>query len=306
MSNVPKNKTNAAVLSREGAPDYIVLSTGTDPTPKADEAGAILEHSDTGDRFRWSSTAWIRTGSAGSQATSLFMLEVGRGNVPGFANELVHARNPLVGLSIEDVWDPGGVLVYPTAGEQWEVLSASANDTSAGTGARTVLIIYLDDNYVKQTETVTLNGTTPVSTTATDIFRPRRVITATAGSLNQNDGDITIRVVSGGATRGLIPVGNNTTSAIHYTVPAGVTAFVMGSTLEINKGEDVVLNFKATLGATNIFLNIADTHLYQSHNRTNQAVFQPIEEKTDFKVDAVSSNAVASPFVFLEILEIDN
>ena len=71
MSNSPKNKTNAALLNREGAPDDIVLSTGTDPIPKADEAGAILEYSDTGDRFRWSSTTWVLSGGPRVESSSL-------------------------------------------------------------------------------------------------------------------------------------------------------------------------------------------------------------------------------------------
>ena len=307
MSNVPKNKKNAAVLYREGAADYIVLSTGTDPSPKADEAGAILEYSDTGDRFRWSSTAWIRTGTGGGAAMSNYLIEVGLGNVPGTFATTVSSRNPAVGsVSVEDVWDPGGVLIYPTAGEQWEIVSASVNDTSAGTGARSVTILYLDDQYVKQFEVVTLNGTTPVTTTATDMFRLRRVLTTTAGSLAENDGELTIRVAGGGNTRGAVLAGNNTTMAVHYTVPAGVTAFIVGTTLEINKGEDVVLSFRITFGPTGIFLNAAESFLYQSINRRNAGVFQPIVEKSDFRVQAISSNAVAAPAVFLEILEIDN
>ena len=58
-----------------------------------------------------------------------------------------------------------GTLIYPTAGEQWEIFSDSANDTSAGTGMRTVQVTYLDDNHVQQTENKTLNGTKPISKT---------------------------------------------------------------------------------------------------------------------------------------------
>jgi len=59
--NVPKNLTEKAVLVRGGRPDYLTLAADPFPTPTADEAGAILEHIDTGDRFRWSSTAWVQT-----------------------------------------------------------------------------------------------------------------------------------------------------------------------------------------------------------------------------------------------------
>lgn len=59
--NLPKNITNQAVLVRGGRPDYTTLSTAAFPTPTADEIGSILEHIDTGDRFRWSSTGWYKT-----------------------------------------------------------------------------------------------------------------------------------------------------------------------------------------------------------------------------------------------------
>jgi len=62
MSNVPKNKSNAAVLVRNGAPDYNVLSSDTQPCPKADEAGAIMVHTDTGNEFKWTGTVWVSTG----------------------------------------------------------------------------------------------------------------------------------------------------------------------------------------------------------------------------------------------------
>ncbi len=61
MSNVPKNKTNAAVLVRKGAPDYTALSSDPQPRPKADEAGAFLLHTDTGIEYVWSGTAWINS-----------------------------------------------------------------------------------------------------------------------------------------------------------------------------------------------------------------------------------------------------
>jgi len=73
--NMPKNLTNLAVLTRGGAPDYITTSVAAAPVPTAAEAGAIWEHSDTGDRFRWSSTAWIHVGIAGATLVDTFHQE---------------------------------------------------------------------------------------------------------------------------------------------------------------------------------------------------------------------------------------
>jgi hypothetical protein len=51
----------------------------------------------------------------------------------------------------------------PTAGQTLYLRSSSASDAAAGTGVRTVRIVYLDAAGVQQVRTDTLTGTTPVS-----------------------------------------------------------------------------------------------------------------------------------------------
>jgi hypothetical protein len=60
---------------------------------------------------------------------------------------------------------PVGDLSYAAAALQMTVSSSSASDTSAGTGARTVLITGLNANYAVISESVTMNGQTAVTTT---------------------------------------------------------------------------------------------------------------------------------------------
>ena len=72
----------------------------------------------------------------------------------------------------EDIWEGGGDYTgFPTAAaENFEILSSSADDTSAGTGARTVRIWYYNDDYenvlmrqeIILMVDVTLNGTAGV------------------------------------------------------------------------------------------------------------------------------------------------
>lgn len=54
-------------------------------------------------------------------------------------------------------------------GTRLQVVSNNANDTAAGTGIRKILISYLDANLDRYSEELTLNGTTPVLTTRTNI-----------------------------------------------------------------------------------------------------------------------------------------
>ena len=65
------------------------------------------------------------------------------------------------------------------------VSSASANDTAAGTGARTVLLSGLDANWNLQSETITLNGQTGVTSANSYIFvNTLQVITSGSGGTN--------------------------------------------------------------------------------------------------------------------------
>jgi len=307
MSNVPKNKANTLVLNRDGPADYTKLSSAAFPTPQADEVGSILEETDTGTRYRWSSTNWILTSTGGALMVGDFFLEVAKGNVPGHAGRSIVGRNPAVGLSVEDVWDPGGVLVYATAGEQLELSSTDANDTSAGTGARTVKLFYQDNDYVRQEEIITLNGVSVVTTTATDIFRVEAMEVITAGTGAENAGQLNLTVVSAGATRGAMLVGENITKDGHYTVPAGKTTFFINLFEEINKNEDVVLEYKATRGTNGIFRTALKSAIYQSN--VNIPIFFTqgiLVEKTDIKTTAISTNAAAAPSVFIQLIEVDN
>ena len=64
----------------------------------------------------------------------------------------------------EDIWGTRGIWVAPTAAMTVNIVSSSTADASAGTGAGTLSVTGLNGSYVEVTETVTLNGTTAVTT----------------------------------------------------------------------------------------------------------------------------------------------
>jgi hypothetical protein len=151
-----------------------------------------------------------------------------------------------VGTSLTDIWSTGGVLTYPTSAESLEILSSSANDTSAGSGARIVEVQGLDANWDLQTENVTMNGTSAVSLSNTFI-RVFRIRVVSRGTYNAgNAGTITLRVSGGGATRGTIQFnatfgGLGTSQMSHYTVPNGKQALLtrLRATVEAAKPVNV-------------------------------------------------------------------
>jgi len=111
----------------------------------------------------------------------------------------------------------GGAFTYLTSASTLTIVSSSVNDTSAGTGARSIVIYGIDANRKTQIEVVTLNGTTNVVTETTWLGINRAAIYL-AGSGLSNDGNITITATTGGSTQGYMPAGEGTTQqAIFFT-----------------------------------------------------------------------------------------
>ena len=131
----------------------------------------------------------------------------------------------------EDVCEAGGTYaglpVIPTqAGEALNVVSGSANDAAAGTGARTIRVEGLDASGNWAEENITMNGTTNVVTTSTWL-RVIRAYVVTAGSGATNAGAITIKHNTTTANVfAVIKAGRAQAANAVFTVPLGKTAYL--------------------------------------------------------------------------------
>jgi len=125
----------------------------------------------------------------------------------------------------ETIWTVGGTLTRMTAADTFNVVSTSANDTSAGTGAQSIIIYGIDENYLAITEVVTLNGTTPVVTTNQWIGVNRAAIYL-AGSGGENAGDINITVTTSGVAQAQIPTSAGSSQHAFFFVQAGHQALM--------------------------------------------------------------------------------
>lgn len=237
-----------------------------------------------------------------------FELQVSRGQIQGHRNVTVFGFNPDVDQTQVSVWPLQSLITFPAAALQMKVSSASANDTSAGTGARTVVVQGLDANYNEVTETVTLNGQTAVTMTAS-LLRVNYAYVATAGSGNSAAGNIYIGtgVVTAGVPATVydtIKVDYNTTTTGSYTIPAGYTGYVSQGLFSAGQpsGSTQVEGRLLTRGANNIRMTAALTTL---NNGVANYVFEyplAVPEKTTIEATAIGSannNAVSSMFVIL-------
>lgn len=204
----------------------------------------------------------------------------------------------------QDLWDgPTAQYVFPTVGQQMRVVSSSANDAAAGTGAQTVYIHYLDGNYKEQLEIVTLNGVTPVLTVATNILRINGMHVGRVGSGGVSAGNISLTNTGNTITYGFITAGYNTAHQAIFTIPAGYTGYA--SHFQASSGSTGThfcqINFRATCHAGVLLPGVFLSQDTISGQNTGYAVNYPtpivIPAMTDIKVsavaDAVNANVTA-------------
>ena len=243
-----------------------------------------------------------------------FDLQVARGQVAFHETQFKFGFNLDIDDSLETIWAEGGLYSYLSAASVLKISSSSTDDTSAGTGARTITISGLDANYDEISESVTLNGQTAVNTTQS-FLRVFRMIVDTAGSGGQNAGVIyagTGTVTSGVPANkyGTIAVGDNQTLMCFWTVPRGYTAYLYQ--IDISMNTEVANKF----GTVSIVarpeggvFNVKDKFAL-SQDIIHQEFKHPIKfaEKTDLEVRAIasSSNANLAVSAGLDIVYIQN
>jgi hypothetical protein len=210
------------------------------------------------------------------------------------------------GVATNDIWTGAGIYPWLAAATSLEVLSASANDTAAGSGARTITITGLDTDYNEISVLVTLNGVTPVAVSR-QFLRINLITVTSNGTSRRNEGQITVRDAGGGTVRALLPVGaiSDQTPAMskqsQYTVPAGHTLLIVDLDLQINssagggggtvKGADALLYFGApNNGPVRMPRALTCTDNGSSKNLDPKTPI-PVAEKFDFQMRASYTSA---------------
>lgn len=162
----------------------------------------------------------------GINVNQLFV-EISRGNVSGATPFSSYGRIVTGGaVTNRVIWPDGTYNIPPAAGVQISIVSTSANDSAAGTGARTMEIHYLDSDLNPMIEVVTMNGLTPVLTVATNIRFIQCAHIKTVGTLKATAGVITF--TTGGVIYSEIEAGGRRCASSARMVPAGKRLFVAG------------------------------------------------------------------------------
>ncbi len=149
----------------------------------------------------------------------------------------------------EDIWGGDGLYTghpTPCPAEPLELFSSSADDTLAGTGAQTVEVQFLDDDYVRVIEVIEMNGLTSVSSVS-DACRFGESSILTVGTEGTNVGIITFRGETTEATVfGIMPIALGQTQFGGFTVPANTTAVIRSVEVTIfrNQGRAGAASFR--------------------------------------------------------------
>lgn len=252
--------------------------------------------------------------------TEPFDVQVSRGLIAG--HKVVHKFG--ASESIGTSYAPfciGNVYQMPTSATALEAVSAEADDTAAGTGAQQLSIMGLDANWAEVTQTVEMNGLTPVALTTPLLRLYRAYVSRTGtyatGAAGSHAGALTIRVAGAGATWATISAtgyARGQTQIGAYTVPAGSSVHIRGGFIHIDSGKsvDVLLMQRPNAddvttpfsGAMRVVFNWPGLK-----SSTNLQPFSPTNrfmEKTDilFLVQVASGTAAGS--VDFEMIQIEN
>lgn len=146
-----------------------------------------------------------------------FDLQVGRGQIEAHSTVNIYGYQPTVGQTSIPIWENATAYTYPIAATKMN-LAGSNGDTAS------IQINGLDANYVAISETLVLNGTTPVETTKA--YLRINSMQVTVGSATNPAGVVTLKDLTNTTVYAQINAGVGRTQMAIYTVPAGYTFFL--------------------------------------------------------------------------------
>lgn len=202
------------------------------------------------------------------------------------------------------------VIPYPN-GIQLCIVSSSANDTILGTGIRQVMLHYLDSNYLERTETLNLNGVTPVNTVATNITRIQNLHALTVGSLGVAAGNISLTNLAGTTTYEYLKISGNQSLTSHFTIPDNKVGYLTAWQATVTK-QTVYVRLRLTRDRHDGDLLPGVFIFHDGVTLTNSASGQikflaPIKclPRTDIKVSAFGTGAAngeaSATFTLVEV-----
>ncbi len=177
-------------------------------------------------------------------------VEIMKGNVPGHSIVNKFGRNPEVSTLMSFI-SISGEYQTPLTAQTLEILSSDVDDTYNGTGAWSMIVFGLDEDFKEISSTVNLNGTTPVELDKQFIrvFRAYVISSGTYAttSVGSHEGTLTLRNSGGGVIWTEITIisgmGIGQSQIGAYTIPVGYTAYLLSKSITIESNKPTSLYF---------------------------------------------------------------
>jgi len=251
-----------------------------------------------------------------------FLIEVDKGNVPGHSLVQKFGFNDSIGSTLGPITTTGDYPTPPTA-QTLEILSDDADDNASGLGGRSVIIEGLGPDWTERSETVSLDGTTPV-TLSSSFTRVYRMALASSGVYSEvgaltHQGTITLRESGGGDTWAKIaldsvtgmPMGQSEIGV--YTIPAGKTGYLIYKHTTVESSKTPSIYWFRREGVDVVTAPFKPRRLFERHVGVSDSIeYNPaapiisIPEKTDIGAMGYVPTGNAAISVEFQILLVDN
>ncbi len=191
--------------------------------------------------------------------TDYYRLQVLRGLVSGVT--IMKALGERLGCGTvtegEDIWPGNDLSPSPTSdeiiplpsasGEQMTAVSESTEDVSGGSGVSEITVPYLDGSGNEQTTTVSMNGTTGVDLTPSDVSFVQDMYSSDSDNPTVAAGNIKIyKKTDSGLVYNMIAEGGNKSLVPHRQIPTGKTLYLMSWRAAESKDKEIAIRIRST------------------------------------------------------------
>ena len=220
-------------------------------------------------------------------------LNIARGLVRNTSHVNKFGYNGAVGTSYETVWCGSTLMPYVSIANNMVVTSSSSDDDVAGTGAQTITVEGLDENYNPVSAVFNMNGTGNSTNTSVSFLRTYRAFVTRVGSGDSNQGVI-LGSLSGSNIIHIL-TGENQTLQANFTTAANTTAFITDIHLSSGKENKTGL-FRLVVRDNRTptnkpFLNKQIVELYRAPTTIEYPVPLKIPEKHDIEMQCKNLDA---------------
>jgi hypothetical protein len=207
--------------------------------------------------------------------------------------------------SFADIWSYGptdALYNWPTTIEKFRIKAGgNVNDTSGGSGCRSVQVQYLDSVGDLQQEQLATAGASASASTSVTGFRFIRAWCDNAGTiLSANTGIMLFENETTGEVVGEIDALKGQTEMSMYTVPRGFSCFLVRIEIDVasgsNKDADVImwqkenaLTFSAPFGVKRV---VQEWDAVQGQRITNHVAYPKFEALTDIWLEGKGNGAI--------------